>query len=195
MKKMYNNPNYQIKQYNDKILSKLSEYYYLDSDDSIGQLKAINLRITYINEKYHIKIKYLAKDNKIYSRVYPRELLRDKYVFIKVENRKNSYNFKSMKFVVPISKFQKMSDNSLLREIAHSGYIKQIKDKINVDFSVKKKYFYLTKNPNIYPEEYCNMKYTIGDNEYYEKLIENEQKNLEFVKNETGILPNMNLKD
>ena len=53
----------------------------------------------------------------------------------------------------------------------------------------------MTKNPNIYPEEYCNMKYTIGDNEYYEKLIENEQKNLEFVKNETGILPNMNLKD
>ena len=138
---MYNNPNYQIKQYNDKILSKLSEYYYLDSDDSIGQLKAINLRITYINEKYHIRIKYVAKDNKIYSRVYPRELLRDKYVFIKVENRKNSYNFKSMKFVVPISKFQKMSDNSLLREIAHSGYIKQIKDKINVDFSVKKNIF------------------------------------------------------
>ena len=84
-----------------------------------------------------------------------------------------------------------MNETSLLKAIANSGYNNQIKEKISIDFSVKKKYFYLVKNPILYPEEYCNMKYTIVDDDYIQKFIEFHQKNVEFVKNENGILPTM----
>ena len=191
MKKFYNEPNYQVKSYNDKIISNIEEYYYLDGIESIGKIKAINLKSVYLNEKYHLKIKYISGDKKIYSRIYPRETFRDKYIFIKIENRKDPNNFKNIKFAVPIKKFQKMNESVLLKEIAHSGYIKVIKDKINIDFSVKKKYYYLIENPILYPEEYCNMKYNIVDDEYIQNLMENRQKNIEFVKNENGILPTM----
>ena len=84
-----------------------------------------------------------------------------------------------------------MNEASLLKTIAKSGYVNQIKEKINIDFSVKKKLFYLVKNPIIYPEEYCNMKYTIVDDEYIQKFMEMQQKNIDFVKNENWILPTM----
>ena len=193
MRTFYNEPNNQVKAYNDKIISNLEEYYYLDGIESMGKIKAINLKSVYINEKYHIKIKYIAGDKKIYSRVYPRENFRDKYIFIKIENRKDPKNYKNIKFAVPIKRFQKMNETSLLKAIANSGYINQIKEKINIDFSIKKKYFYLVENPILYPEEYCNMKYTIVDDEYIQNFLELHQKNLEFVKNEKGILPTMKI--
>ena len=193
MRTFYNEPNNQVKAYNDKIISNLEEYYYLDGIESMGKIKAINLKSVYINEKYHIKIKYIAGDKKIYSRVYPRENFRDKYIFIKIENRKDPKNYKNIKFAVPIKRFQKMNETSLLKAIANSGYINQIKDKINIDFSIKKKYFYLVENPILYPEEYCNMKYTIVDDEYIQNFMELHQKNLEFVQNEKGILPTMKI--
>ena len=193
MRTFYNEPNNQVKAYNDKIISNLEEYYYLDGIESMGKIKAINLKSVYINEKYHIKIKYIAGDKKIYSRVYPRENFRDKYIFIKIENRKDPKNYKNIKFAVPIKRFQKMNETSLLKAIANSGYINQIKEKINIDFSIKKKYFYLVENPILYPEEYCNMKYTIVDDEYIQNFMELHQKNLEFVKNEKGILPTMKI--
>lgn len=191
MKTFYNEPNNQVKSYNDKIISNLEEYYYLDGLESMGKIKAINLKTVYLNEKYHLKIKYISGNKKIYSRVYPRETFRDKYIFIKIENRKDPRNYKSIKFAVPIKQFQKMNEASLLKTIAKSGYVNQIKEKINIDFSVKKKLFYLVKNPIIYPEEYCNMKYTIVDDEYIQKFMEMQQKNIDFVKNENGILPTM----
>ena len=194
MRTFYNEPNNQVKSYNDKIIQNLAEYYYLDGIESMGKIKAINLKSVYLNEKYHIKIKYISGDKKIYSRVYPRETFRDKYIFINIESRLDPYNYKSIKFVVPLKKFYKMNESTLLKEIAHSGYINQIKEKINIDFSVKKKYFYLIENQNIYPEEYCNKKYNIVDDEYIRKLYEIQQQNIEFVKNENGILPNMNMK-
>ena len=191
MKTFYKEPNNQVKSYNDKIISNLEEYYYLDGLESMGKIKAINLKTVYLNEKYHLKIKYISGNKKIYSRVYPRETFRDKYIFIKIENRKDPRNYKSIKFAVPIKQFQKMNEASLLKTIAKSGYVNQIKEKINIDFSVKKKLFYLVKNPIIYPEEYCNMKYTIVDDEYIQKFMEMQQKNIDFVKNENGILPTM----
>ena len=191
MKTFYNEPNNQVKSYNDKIISNLEEYYYLDGLESMGKIKAINLKTVYLNEKYHLKIKYISGNKKIYSRVYPRETFRDKYIFIKIENRKDPRNYKSIKFAVPIKQFQKMNEASLLKTIAKSGYVNQIKEKINIDFSVKKKLFYLVKNPIIYPEEYCNMKYTIVDDEYIQKFMEMQQKNIDFVENENGILPTM----
>ena len=195
MKTFHKQQDNPVKSYNDKIISNLAEYYYLDGRESMGKLKAINTKIVYLNEKYHIRIKYIAGDKKIYSRVYPREAFRDKYIFIKIENRLNPNNFKSIKFAVPLKNFYKMNEHSLLREIAHSGYINQIKEKINVDFSVKKKNFYLFENPILYPEEYCNKKYTIVDDDYIKKVFEIQQKNYEFVKNENGILPNMKVKN
>ena len=95
----YNQPNEQVRAYNEKISSKLCEYYYLDGIESMGKIKAVNLKSVYLNEKYHLKIKYTS-GGKIYSRVYPRESLRDKYIFIKIENRKDPYNFTSIKFCV-----------------------------------------------------------------------------------------------
>ena len=191
MKTFYNEPNNQVKAYNDKIISNLVEYYYLDGIESIGKIKAINLKSVYLNEKYHLKLKYISGDKKIYSRVYPRETVRDKYIFIKIENRKDPNNYKNIKFAVPIKKFEKMNEHSLIREIAHSGYINQIKEKINIDFSKKKKNFYLVENPILYPEEYCNKKYSIIDDEYINNFIDEYQKSVEFVKNENGILPTM----
>ena len=191
MKTFYKEHLNQVKSYNDKIISNLEEYYYLDGLESMGKIKAINLKTVYLNEKYHLKIKYISGNKKIYSRVYPRETFRDKYIFIKIENRKDPRNYKSIKFAVPIKQFQKMNEASLLKTIAKSGYVNQIKEKINIDFSVKKKLFYLVKNPIIYPEEYCNMKYTIVDDEYIQKFMEMQQKNIDFVKNENGILPTM----
>ena len=35
------------------------------------------------------------------------------------------------------------------------------------------------------------MKYTIVDDEYIQKFMEMQQKNIDFVKNENGILPTM----
>ena len=191
MRTFYNEPNNQVKSYNDKIISNLEEYYYLDGIESMGKIKAINLKSVYLNEKYHLKLKYISGDKKIYSRVYPRETFRDKYIFIKIENRKNPNNIKNIKFAVPIQKFQKMNESALLREIAHSGYINILKDKINIDFSKKKRNFYLIANPILYPEEYCNMKYNIVDEDEIQNLMEIRQKNIEFVKNENGILPTM----
>ena len=53
---------------------------------------------------------------------------------------------------------------------------------------MSKKYFYLFENPILYPEEYYNMKDNITDDEYIQNLMEIRQKNIEFVKNENGIL-------
>ena len=157
----------------------------------MGKIRAINTKTIYLNEKYHIRIKYIFGDKKICSKVYPRESFRDKYIFIKIENRLDPQNFKSIKFAVPLKKFYKMNEDSLLKEIARSQYINQIKEKINIDFSVKKKIFYLIENPIVYPEEYCNKKYSIVHDDYIRKVFEIQQKNYEFVKNENGILPNM----
>ena len=193
----YNHPSEQVRAYNDKIRSNLCEYYYLDGLDSMGNIKAINInniKSVYLNEKYHLKIKYIS-GGKIYSRVYPRESFRGKYIFIKIENRKDPNNLKSIKFCVPIKKFQKMNESSLLKAIAHSQYINQIKESINIDFTIKQRYYYLIKNPIVNPEEYCNYKYNIVDDEYFEKLREITQRNIEFAKNEIGILPNLKFID
>ena len=191
MRTFYNEPNQQVKSYNDKIMPNLIEYYYLDGIESMGKIKAINIKSIFLNEKYHIKIKYISGNKKIYSRVYPREAFRDKYIFVKIESRKNPYNYKSILFVVPIEKYQKMNTRTLLKEIAHSGYINPIKEKINIDFSIKKKYYYLVENPILYPEEHCNAKFTIIDDEYIQNFMDLQEKNIEFVEKEKGILPTM----
>ena len=190
----YNQPNEQVRAYNDKIRANLCEYYYLDGIDSMGNIKAINIKSLYLNEKYHLKIKYTS-GGKIFSRVYPRESLRGKYILVKIENRKDPNNIKSINFCIPIQKFQKMSACSLLRAIAHSEYIKQIKASINIDFSIKQKYYYLLENPMIVPEEYCNFKFNIVDDEYFKKVREITERNNELAKKEIGILPNMNFFD
>ena len=87
-----------------------------------------------------------------------------------------------------------MNKTSLLKKIARSGYVNQIKEKINIDFTVKEKYFYLVENPIIYPEEQCNVKYNIVNDEYLINFMEEHQKNLDMVKNSNGILPNMKVK-
>ena len=191
MRTFYSQPAEQIKRYNNKIMPLLSEYYFLDGIESMGKIKAINFKSMYLNEKYHVKLIYVSGDKKIFYRVYPREVFRDKYIFIKIENRMDPKNYKSIKFAIPIKQFEKMNEKSLLKAIAHSGYIKQIYEKINIDFSVKKKYFYLVENKIIYPEEYCNMKYNIIDDAYINRFMELHQKNIEFVENEKGILPTM----
>ena len=50
------------------------------------------------------------------------------------------------------------------------------------------------ENPNIYPEEQCNIKYSIVDDEYLINFMEEHQKKKEIVKNSKGILPNMKVK-
>ena len=190
MRTFYNELNQQVKFYNDKIIPNLTDYYYLDGIDSMGYIKAINLKSVYLNEKYHIKIKYISGE-KIFSRVYPRESLRDKYITIKIENRKNPNNIRSINFVMPIKKFQKLNKSSLLRVIAHSGYNNQIKAHINIDFSLKTKYFYLIENPTVNPEDYCNIRYNIVDDEYFQNQMEINRKNIEFAENFIGILPTM----
>ena len=87
-----------------------------------------------------------------------------------------------------------MNEFSLLKKIAKSGYANQILANINIDFTVKKKYYYLVENPVLYPEEQCNMKYNIVDDEYLFKFMEEHKKNLDAVKNSKGILPNMKVK-
>ena len=41
MRTFYNEPNQQVKSYNDKIMPNLVEYYYLDGIESMGKIKAI----------------------------------------------------------------------------------------------------------------------------------------------------------
>ena len=194
MRTFHNQYNSQVKSFNNKIIPYLTEYYFLEDSEALGKIKSFNTNKYYINEKYHLKIKYIASNKKIYSRVYPREGFRDKYIFIKIENKLDPNNYKSIKFVLLYDNFIKMNKTSLLKKIARSGYVNQIKEKINIDFTVKKKYFYLVENPIIYPEEQCNVKYNIVDDEYLINFMEEHQKNLDMVKNSNGILPNMKIK-
>ena len=185
--------NSQVKLFNNKIRANLAEYYFLEDFEELGKIKSFNTSSAYINEKYHIKVKYMAPDKKIYSRVYPRENFRDKYIFIKIENKLNSMNLKSMKFVLLYDNFIKMSESALLKKIAKSKYVEQIKNKINIDFTVKTKFFYLVKSPFLYPEEQCNIKYNIVNEDYLFYFMEKHKNNIEMVKNSKGILPNMKI--
>jgi len=194
MRTFHNQHNSQVKSFNDKIIPNLAEYYYLEDLEELGKVKSFNINKYYINEKYHLKIKYIAANKKIYSRVYPREGFHNKYVFIKIENKLDPKNIKSMKFALLYKNYIKMNEFSLLKKIAKSGYANQILANINIDFTVKKKYYYLVENPVLYPEEQCNMKYNIVDDEYLFKFMEEHKKNLEAVKNSKGILPNMKVK-
>ena len=194
MRTFHNQHNSQVKSFNDKIIPNLAEYYYLEDLEELGKVKSFNINKYYINEKYHLKIKYIAANKKIYSRVYPREGFHNKYVFIKIENKLDPKNIKSMKFALLYNNYIKMNETSLLKKIAKSGYANQILVNINIDFTLKKKYYYLVENPVLYPEEQCNMKYNIVDDEYLFKFMEEHKKNLDAVKNSKGILPNMKVK-
>ena len=187
-------PNSQIKSFNGKIIPNLAEYYFLEDLEELGKIKSFDTNKYFINEKYQIKVKYIARNKKLYSKIYPREGFHDKYIFIKIENKLDPNNYKSMNFALLYDNFIKMNEISLLRKIAKSTYVKQILEKINIDFTVKKKKFYLVENRNLYPEEQCNIKYNIVDDEYLVKFMEEHQKNLELVKNSKGILPNMEIK-
>ena len=188
-------PNSQIKTFNGKIIHNLAEYYFLEDLEELGKIKSFDTNKYYINEKYQIKVKYIAANKKIYSKVYPREGFRDKYIFIKVENKLDPKNIKSMKFALLIDNFRKMNESSLLKKIAKSKYVYQILTNINIDFTQKKKYYYLVENPILYPEEQCNAKFNIVDDKYLFNFIERHNKNLEMVKNSNGILPNMKIKE
>ncbi len=194
MRTFHNQHNSQVKSFNDKIIPYLAEYYYLEDLEELGKVKSFNINKYYINEKYHLKMKYIAANKKIYSKVYPREGFHNKYIFIKIENKLDPKNIKSMKFALLYNNYIKMNEFSLLKKIAKSGYANQILANINIDFTVKKKYYYLVENPILYPEEQCNMKYNIVDDEYLFKFMEEHKKNLENVKNSKGILPNMKVK-
>ena len=194
MRTFHNQHNSQVKSFNDKIIPYLAEYYYLEDLEELGKVKSFNINKYYINEKYHLKMKYIAANKKIYSKVYPREGFHNKYIFIKIENKLDPKNIKSMKFALLYNNYIKMNEFTLLKKIAKSGYANQILANINIDFTVKKKYYYLVENPILYPEEQCNMKYNIVDDEYLFKFMEEHKKNLETVKNSKGILPNMNVK-
>ena len=194
MRTFHNQHNSQVKSFNDKIIPYLAEYYYLEDLEELGKVKSFNINKYYINEKYHLKMKYIAANKKIYSKVYPREGFHNKYIFIKIENKLDPKNIKSMKFALLYNNYIKMNEFSLLKKIAKSGYANQILTNINIDFTVKKKYYYLVENPILYPEEQCNMKYNIVDDEYLFKFMEEHKKNLESVKNSKGILPNMKVK-
>ena len=187
-------PNSQIKTFNGKIIPNLAEYYFLEDLEELGKIKSFDTNKYFINEKYQIKVKYIARNKKLYSKIYPREGFHDKYIFIKIENKLDPNNYKSMNFALLYDNFIKMNEISLLRKIAKSTYVKQILEKISIDFTVKKKHFYLVENPNLYPEEQCNIKYNIVDDDYLIKFMEEHQKNLELVKNSKGILPNMLVK-
>ena len=194
MRTFHNQHNSQVKSFNDKIIPYLAEYYYLEDLEELGKVKSFNINKYYINEKYHLKMKYIAANKKIYSKIYPREGFHNKYIFIKIENKLDPKNIKSMKFALLYNNYIKMNEFSLLKKIAKSGYANQILANINIDFTVKKKYYYLVENPILYPEEQCNMKYNIVDDEYLFKFMEEHKKNLENVKNSKGILPNMKVK-
>ena len=194
MRTFHNQHNSQVKSFNDKIIPYLAEYYYLEDLEEVGKVKSFNINKYYINEKYHLKMKYIAANKKIYSKVYQREGFHNKYIFIKIENKLDPKNIKSMKFALLYNNYIKMNESSLLKKIAKSGYANQILANINIDFTVKKKYYYLVENPILYPEEQCNMKYNIVDDEFLFKFMEQHKKNLETVKNSKGILPNMNVK-
>ena len=194
MRTFHNQHNSQVKSFNDKIIPYLAEYYYLEDLEELGKVKSFNINKYYINEKYHLKMKYIAANKKIYSKVYPREGFHNKYIFIKIENKLDPKNIKSMKFALLYNNYIKMNEFTLLKKIAKSGYANQILANINIDFTVKKKYYYLVENPKLYPEEQCNMKYNIVDDEYLFKFMEEHKKNLEAVKNSKGILPNMKVK-
>ena len=194
MRTFHNQHDSQVKSFNEKIIPHLAEYYYLEDLEELGKVKSFNINKYYINEKYHLKIKYIAANKKIYSRVYPREGFHNKYIFIKIENKLDPKNIKSMKFALLYNNYIKMNESSLLKKIAKSGYANQILSNINIDFTVKKKYYYLVENPILYPEEQCNMKYNIVDDEYLFKFMEEHKKNLDAVKNSKGILPNMKVK-
>ena len=194
MRTFHNQHNSQVKSFNDKIIPYLAEYYYLEDLEELGKVKSFNINKYYINEKYHLKMKYIAANKKIYSKVYPREGFHNKYIFIKIENKLDPKNIKSMKFALLYNNYIKMNEFTLLKKIAKSGYANQILANINIDFTVKKKYYYLVENPILYPEEQCNMKYNIVDDEYLFKFMEEHKKNLESVKNSKGILPNMKVK-
>ena len=187
-------PNSQIKTFNGKIIPNLAEYYFLEDLEELGKIKSFDTNKYYINEKYQIKVKYIAKNKKLYSKIYPREGFHDKYIFIKIENKLDHNNYKSMNFTLLYDNFIKMNEFSLLKKIAKSGFAQQILDNISIDFTVKKKHFYLVESPNLYPEEQCNIKYNIVDDEYMVKFMEEHQKNLELVKNSKGILPYMEIK-
>ena len=194
MRTFHKKPNSQIKSFNGKIIPKLAEYYFLEDLEELGKIKSFDTNKYFINEKYQIKVKYIARNKKLYSKIYPREGFHDKYIFIKIENKLDPNNYKSMNFALLYNNFIQMNEISLLRKIAKSTYVKQILEKINIDFTVKKKKFYLVENPNLYPEEQCNIKYNIVDDDYLIKFMEEHQKNLELVKNSKGILPNMLVK-
>ena len=193
MKNFHTQYNPQVKLFNNKIKTNLTEYYFLENIEELGKIRSFNTNLAYINEKYCLKIKYIASNKKLYSKVYLRESFREKYIFIKIENKLDPNNYKSMKFVLLKNTFLQLNESSLLKKII-KFYLEQIKTDINIDFSVKKRYFYLVKNPFLYPEEKCNVKYNIVDDKYLFKFMEQHEKNVEKVKNLKGILPNMEMK-
>ena len=194
MKTFYNKDNNQVKSFNNKISSNLAEYYFLDDLEELGKIKSFNTNKLYINEKYHLKIKYFGPNKKLYSKIYKREDFRDKFIFINIENKLDPQNIKSIKFVMLYSTFRKLNEFSLLKKIARSKYVNQIKLNIEIDFTVKKKYFYLFENPSLYPEEQCNIKYNIFDDEYLINFMESQKNEIQKVKSMNGILPNMKVK-
>ena len=189
--KKYDN---QVKAFNNKISGNLAEYYFLEDLEELGKIKSFNTNKYYINQKYHIKIKYIAANKKIYSKIYPREGFHDKYIFIKVENKLDPLNVKSIKFVMLYNTFRQLNEFTLLKKIARSKYVNQVKLNIDIDFTVKKKFYYLFENPLLYPEDQCNIKYNIVDDEYMINFMKTHQKDLEKVKSMNGILPNMKVK-
>ena len=193
MKNFHTQYNPQVKLFNNKIKTNLAEYYFLESIEELGKIKSFNTNLAYINEKYCLKIKYIASNKKLYSKVYPREGFRDKYIFIKIENKLNPNDCKNMKFFLLKNTFMQLNESTLLKKII-KFYLEQLKTELSIDFSVKKRYFYLVKNPNLYPEEKCNDKYNILDDRYLFKFMEEHENNVEKVKNLKGILPNMEVK-
>ena len=178
MKTFYQEPDSQVFQYNQKIKSNLSEYYLLEKIETIEKIKSINLKTTYLNEKYHIRVYYISRNNKIYSRVYQREGFCNKFTSVKIENRQSYSLSQSIKFLVKTSQFRLMKENDLLKSIINSGYISCIKTKLGIDLSDKKTKYKLIENPVVYPEEMCNIKYNIVNQEYFKQVFEFEQRNL-----------------
>lgn len=196
-KTFYHEPIVQVRQYNDKVNPKIPEYYLLGKCESISYINSINLKSTYLNEKYHIKIYYLSCDKKFYSRIYLRENFSPNFIFIKIENRLGGYggstNIRSMRFVIKYDRFNNLNENTLLQEIKNSGYFNSIKAKLGINFAVDKSDYFLVEKFIIYPEDMCNRKFEIMDQSYFKELMETQKQNFNTIKNMKvgGILPNM----
>ena len=194
MKTFNHEPNSQVFEYNEKIKSNLTEYYLLETIETIEKIKSVNLKCTYLNEKYHIRVYYVSRNGKIYSRVYPREGFSNRFTSVKIENKQEYSLSQSMKFFLKTSQFRLMNESDLLKLILNSGYTNSLKTKLGVDVSDKKIKYKLIHNPVVYPEEMCNIKFNIVNEEYFKQAMEYDQRNLTLVKNMIGILPTMKVR-